>query len=373
MLQQVWADAQQTLFGSDGTDGSKLAVGASAATLLATVFAFLFMPGLSFPVLAGFVIVTAVGWVTYQGEIARLLTLIATILTVLTVLLITVFLFVRAIPAFTEHGLGLLLVPVKNGDPRWFFWLESVLPTSETFWNPSGGAYSLVPAIWATIIVTLVAGAVAIPLGLFGALFIAEVASDGLREIIKPGVEVLAGIPSIVYGFIGFQVLNGFIQESFLDDGASFMIAGVVVGIMALPTIVSVGEDALSSVPDAMGDGAIAMGATEWQTMKSISIPAAFSGISAAVILGLGRAIGETMAVAAIMAAGVGLANPLFDFFDASATLTSLIAVNYGSASESTLEVLFVAGVMLFVIVAGMSVVSQYIEQRMKEKLKGQA
>ena len=125
--------------------------------------------------------------------------------------------------------------------------------------------------------------------------------------------------------------------------------------------------------PDAMGDGAIAMGATEWQTMKSISIPAAFSGISAAIILGLGRAIGETMAVAAIMAAGVGLADPLFDFFDASATLTSLIAVNYGSASESTLDVLFVAGVMLFVIVAGMSIVSQYIERQMKQKLKGQS
>jgi len=373
MLEHIWVDARDTLVGSDATDGSVLAVVASAVTLVATVATFLFAPALALPVLAGFVVVTAVGWVTYQAEIARLLTLVATILTVLTVLFITLFLFASAVPAFLEHGAGLLLVPVQDGQVRWFFWLETVLPTSETFWNPLSGAFSLVPAIWGTVVVTLIAGAVAGPLGLFGALFIAEVATDGMREVIKPGVEVLAGIPSIVYGFIGFQVLNGFVQKSFLDDGASFLIAGLVVGVMALPTVVSVGEDALSSVPDSMGDGSIAMGATEWQTMKSISIPAAFSGISAAVILGLGRAIGETMAVAAIMAAGVGLANPLFDVFDASATLTSLIAVNYGSASESTLDVLFVAGVMLFVIVASMSVVSQYIERRMKEKLRGQA
>jgi phosphate transport system permease protein len=107
--------------------------------------------------------------------------------------------------------------------------------------------------------------------------------------------------------------------------------------------------------------------------MKSISVPAAFSGISAAVILGLGRAIGETMAVAAILAAGVGLANPLFDPLASSATLTGFIATSYGSASQSLLEVLFVAGVMLFTIVAGMSVVSQYIEKRVRSNLQGEA
>jgi len=374
MIQQIWVDARDSLLGSDAEDGSVLAVSASALALLATVVTFLFIPALSLPVLVAFIAVTAVGWVTHQPEIARLLTLIATVLTLLTVGFITYFLFASALPAFLEHGLGLLLIPVEEGGTRWFFWLGEVLPTGDSIWNPRGGAYSLIPSIWATVIVTLVAGAVAGPLGLFGALFIAEVASDGLREVIKPAVEILAGIPSIVYGFIGFQVLNGFIQESFLDDGASFLIAGIVVGVMALPTVVSVGEDALSSVPDSMGDGSIAMGATEWQTMKSISIPAAFSGISAAVILGLGRAIGETMAVAAIMGAlSSRLAFPLFDFFDANTTLTSLVAVNYGSASESTLDVLFVAGVMLFVIVATMSIISQYIERRMKEKLRGQA
>lgn len=372
MIQDVQKNVRETLLGRDTADGSLLAVGASAAMLVVTLVTFLLRPSYAPLTFAGFVFVTAVGWVTYQAQIARLLTLLATLLTVLTVAFITVFLFLSAFPALTEHGLGLVLIPEQGGDARWFFGLEAVLPSGETFWNPLSGAYSLIPMIWATVVVTLIAGAVAGPLGLFGALFIAEVASDSLREVIKTGVEVLAGIPSIVYGFIGFQVLNGFIQDAFLDDGASFLIAGLVVGVMALPTVVSVGEDALSSVPDSMGDGSIAMGATEWQTMQSISIPAAFSGISAGVILGLGRAIGETMAVAAIMASGTQFADPLFDVFDANTTLTSLIATQYGSASESTIDVLFVAGVILFVIVASMSIVSQYIERRMKAKLRGQ-
>jgi phosphate transport system permease protein len=374
MSYDVQQNIRETLLGRDNADGSLLAVGASAVLLVATIVTFLVQPAFALPTVGAFCFVTALGWVRFQAEIARFLTLVATLLTVLTVAFITVFLFLSALPAVREHGLGLVLIPLQdNGQARWFFWLETVLPTDSTYWNPLSGAYSLIPMIWATVVVTVIAGAVAGPLGLFGALFIAEVASDGMRELIKPGVEVLAGIPSIVYGFIGFQVLNGFIQTAFLDDGASFLIAGLVVGVMALPTVVSVGEDALSSVPDSMGDGSIAMGATSWQTMQSISIPAAFSGISAGLILGLGRAIGETMAVAAIMASGTQFANPLFDVFDANATLTSLIATQYGSASESTKAVLFVAGVMLFVIVASMSVLSLSIERRMKAKLRGQA
>ncbi|GGL32271.1 phosphate ABC transporter permease subunit PstC [Halarchaeum grantii] len=371
----MFEDAQTTFrklaVGEDAGSGANLLVATLGVLLAALAVVFLFVPAYAVPVLGAFVAVTAIGWVTHQAAVARLLTLVATASTVLTVGFITYFLFASAFPAFVEHGTGLLVIPVEDGQTRWFFWLDAVLPASDSTWNPSADVYSLVPTIWATVIVTIIAGAVAGPLGLFGALFIAEIASPRVREVVKPGIEVLAGIPSIVYGFIGFQVLNGFIQTSFLDDGASFLIAGIVVGVMALPTVVSVAEDALSSVPESMRDGSIAMGATRWQTMKSISIPAAFSGISAGIILGLGRAIGETMAVAAIMAAGVGLANPLFDIFDAGATLTSLIATQYGSASESTLDVLFVAGVLLFAIVASMSVVSRYVEQRMKERLEG--
>ena len=372
MLSTVTTDVQDAILGEDPSEGALQSVGLSLLTLVASLLCIFLAPGFALPVLAAFVVVTAFGWQTHQAEIARLLTLVATVLTVLTVTLITVYLFVSALPAFGAHSLDLLTVPILDSGTQWFFWLDLVLPTAESIWNPRADVYSLIPLIWATVIVTSIAALVAAPLGVLGALFIAEVASARLREVIKPGVEILAGIPSIVYGFIGFIVLNGFIQKSFLDDGASYLIAGLVVGVMALPTVVSVSEDALSSVPDSMRDGSAAMGATNWQSMKSISLPAASSGISAAIILGLGRAIGETMAVAAILGAVVQPTIPLFDMFDASSTLTSVIAHNYGSATESTLDVLFVAGVMLFVIVAGMSIVSQYVERRINRKLRGQ-
>lgn len=371
MIKNIQKTILNLILGEDRDNKSLLLTLVIGINIFALILTFLFLPGYVIPVLGLFVIVVTVGWMSDQAIIARFLTLIATVFTVLTVAFITYYLFASAVPVVREEGLGLFVIPIQDGQVRWFFWFDVLLPSSSEVWNPNGGAYSLIPTIWATIIVTIIAGSVAGPLGLFGALFISEIASDELREVVKPGIEVLAGIPSIVYGFIGFQVLNGFIQKSFLDDGSSFLIAGIIVGIMALPTVVSVAEDALSSVPASMRDGSVAMGATRWQTMKSISVPAAFSGISAGIILGLGRAIGETMAVAATMAAGVGLADPLFDFFDSSATLTSLIATQYGSASATTIDVLFVAGVLLFGIVASMSVVSKYIEQKMQEKLEG--
>ncbi|MFB6092701.1 MAG: phosphate ABC transporter permease subunit PstC [Haloquadratum sp.] len=352
MFDRVSTDALAPAADADGYASALVAVG--SLSLVATVLLFVFAPSyVVFPVIA-FLAATAVGWVTYQAAFARFLALVATITTVLTLGLITVYLFISAAPAIRAHGID-LLVPDQKG-----------------FWNPNAGLYSLLPMIWATVVVTVIAAGVAGPFGVLGALFISQIAPANLRAIVKPGIEILAGIPSIVYGYIGFRVLNGFVQTAFLDDGASFLIAGLVVGVMALPTVVSVAEDALSSVPESMQDGSIAMGATRWQTMKSIAIPSAISGISAAIILGLGRAIGETMAVAAIMAAGIGLPKPLWDVFDASATLTSLIATQYGTASEMTISVLFVAGILLFVIVSGLSVASQIIEQRMKEQLKGE-
>jgi len=366
---------KRVLFGSDPSlDEALFSVGL-LASIGAVVVTFLLANDLTpYPMLAVVALVT-VGWRSYQSRTAKLLTVFATVGTVLTLGFITYFLFERAWGPIQEFGLELLAIPTDGeGNTRWFFWLDAVLPQGDgtTGWNPAGGNPSLLAATWATVIVTLVAGAVAAPLGVLGALFIAEIASDSLREVIKPAVEILAGIPSIVYGFIGFAVLNSFMQDAFLDPGASFLIAGLVVGLMALPTVVSVAEDAITAVPSAMSDGSIAMGATEWQTMKSITIPSAVSGISAAIILGLGRAIGETMAVAAIMAAGTTFAFPLYDVFDQSVTLTSRIATSYGSASGTTLEVLFVAGVMLFTIVAGMSVVAQYIESRLSRDLGGE-
>ena len=373
-LRHALATLKRAFVGADPTAGD-IALGvASSVTLLLTLVAFLGPNDLVAYPLFGFLLTMAVGWVTKQARTAKIIAFVATVGTVITVGFITYYLFSSAWPAVEKWGAGLVAVPTSQaGDPRWFFWLEGILPeiSLRSGWNPAGGTYSLLPAIWATVVVTLIALLVAGPLGVFGALFIAEIASPRVREVVKPAVEVLAGIPSIVYGFLGFSVLNSFIQTSFLDQQASFLIAGTVVGVMALPTVVSVGEDALSSVPRSMSDGAVAMGATEWQAMKSISVPAALSGLSAAIILGLGRAVGETMAVAAIMAAGQGIPEPLYDVFGQSATLTSRIATSYGDASDNTLEVLFVAGVILFVIVAVMSIIAQYIERRMEQTLQG--
>ena len=366
---------KRAFIGTDPSSGDIALGAASAITLFATLVTFLGPNELVVYPLGGFLLTMVVGWLTHQSRTAKILTFVATIGTVITVGFITYFLFASAFPAVEKWGTGLFAVPTNQaGDPRWFFWLEGFLPSIElrSGWNPAGGTFSLLPTLWATVVVTVIALLVAGPLGVLGALFIAEVASKPVREVVKPAIEILAGIPSIVYGFLGFAVLNSFVSQSFLDSQASFMIAGIVVGVMALPTVVSVGEDALSSVPKSMSDGAIAMGATEWQTMKSISIPAALSGLSAAIILGLGRAVGETMAVAAIMAAGQGIPEPLYDIFGQSATLTSRIATSYGDASDTTLEVLFFAGVILFVIVAAMSVLAQLIERRMKQNLQGE-
>ena len=375
---RLWVGLKRTKRVLIGKDPEPTEAAFSVAFLLSivgVVASFLVANDLTAYPLIGVIALGGVGWQRYQSRTAKLLTVFATVGTVLTLGFITYYLFDQAWGPIEQFGLNLVAIPATEaGGTRWFFWLDVLLPTDSTLtgWDPKNGHFSLLAATWATIIVTLIAGMVCGPLGILGALFIAEIASERVREIIKPGIEILAGIPSIVYGFIGFAVLNSFMQDAFLDGGSTFLIAGLVVGIMALPTVVSVAEDAITAVPNSMSDGSIAMGATEWQTMKSISIPAAFSGISAAVILGLGRAIGETMAVAAIMASGTTFAKPLYDIFDQSVTLTSRIATSYGSASGITVEVLFFAGVMLFSIVALMSVIAQYIERRMEKDLQGE-
>jgi len=306
--------------------------------------------------LYGFLLAVGLGWVTRQAMTAKIVTFLMTAVTLLTLGLIAAFLVREAMPAFRQIGLDL------------------VSPFGSNKWATSQNQFSLVPMIWGTFLTTAVAIAVAAPFGIAGALFISEIAPDWLREIIKPAVELLAGIPSIVYGFIGFTIINPYIGNLFsINPGALFAI-GIVIGFMALPTVVSVAEDALSAVPDSMKDGSVAMGATEWQTMKSVSIPTAFSGISAAVLLGIGRAIGETMAATVMISHSRRLPEPgPSNFFDSTETLTTFIASSYGHVTPGEIfwSTLFAAGVLLLMIVTGLGVVSQLIQQRMQRKLRG--
>ncbi|MBX0287177.1 phosphate ABC transporter permease subunit PstC [Haloarcula salinisoli] len=319
-----------------------------------------------FPV-AGFVAVSGYGWYAHQAETARALTFLSTASTIIILGLITVFVFLEAVPVFQLMGVRLF----GYTDPIRVFGI-TVLPAVESYWSTSQHVYSLVPMIWGTFVTTAIATLIAAPLGIAAAVFLAEIAPPTVRETVKPGVEILAGVPSIVYGYLGFVTLNSFLFENLeMANLGSLFLVGLVIGVMALPTVVSVADDALTSVPASMRDGAIAMGSTEWQTVKSITLPAALSGVSAAVLLGLGRAVGETMAATVILGHSQQLPDPLQDVFDNTETLTSLIASQYGNADGLHMNALFTAGVVLFVTVMFLSLVARRIELRMQRKLGG--
>ncbi|GGL31752.1 phosphate ABC transporter permease subunit PstC [Halarchaeum grantii] len=330
----------------------------SALTIVATIAAFLVLPAATIFPLLGFLAVVGYGWWRYQEATAKVVMSLMTASTVIILGLITVYLLWQSLPVLEQMGLSLF---TRVGD---------------TMWSPNTGVFSLVPMMWGTLLTTIIAMCVAGPLGIAGALFTSEMAPRWAREIIKPAIEVLAGIPSIVYGFLGFVIVNDYMmRELSLPIYGSLFGAGVVIGLMALPTIVSVAEDALDAVPDEMKDGSVALGATGWQTITDVTIPSAFSGISAAVILGVGRALGETMAVTVMLAHTQTLPDPLYDVFGAGGqeTLTSLIASQYGIASGDHMSALFAAGVVLFITVLTLSIGSQVVEARMREKLGGEA
>ena len=344
--------------------GALVTVSVMSVALLAALAGFLAVSSLTIAPFALFLVTAGYGWVRYQELTARTLTLAMTASTILILGLIIVFIFRESVPILSYESAKVFGVEVPG--LRMFV---------ETRWDAVSDPvrYSMVPMIHGTLLVTLIATAVAAPLGVAAALFLSEIAPPTVREIVKPGIEILAGIPSIVYGFIGFTLLSPWASDQFQTTGqGTYLFVGIVVGLMALPTVVSVAEDALSSVPESMKSGSLAMGTTDWQTMTSITLPAAFSGVSAAVLLGVGRAIGETMAATVMLRGVPGLTEPLVNVFYGQETLTSLIARNYGEADGLQMDALFVAGVILFVTVLLISIGSQYIEWRMRRKLGGE-
>ena len=350
---------------ADETEPAALAILAvMALSLLGALVGFLAVSNWTIVPFVAFLASSAVGWVRYQEETAYLIALMMTVSTILILGLIVVFIFRESIPVIRYESATVYGITVPGVrmfiQPNW----DAVSPPIR---------YSMVPMIHGTVMVTLIASAVAAPLGVSAALFLSEIAPATVREVVKPGVEILAGIPSIVYGFIGFTVLGPWASDQFQTTGqGSYLFVGVVVGLMALPTVVSVAEDALSSVPESMKSGSLAMGTTDWQTMTSITLPAAFSGVSAAVLLGVGRAIGETMAATVMLRGVPRLTEPLVNVFYGQETLTSIIARNYGEADGLQMDALFVAGVILFVTVLVISIGAQYIEWRMHKRLGGE-
>ncbi|RJP73984.1 MAG: phosphate ABC transporter permease subunit PstC [Ignavibacteriales bacterium] len=233
-------------------------------------------------------------------------------------------------------------------------------------WQPQANKFGIFAMITASIWVTLGAMLVGAPLGVAGALFLSEYANKTVMKIIKPTIELLAAIPSVVYGFIGVIVLAPLIREYLGGPGLSLLAGSIVLGIMILPTVISISIDSIMAVPNSYREGSLALGATTWQTIHMVTIKAAKSGIIASIILGLGRAIGETMAV--IMVAGNSVNIP-GSALDSVRTLTANIALEMSYATGLHRQALFATGVILFIIIIILnSIASVAIRKRAVKK-----
>jgi phosphate transport system permease protein len=220
-------------------------------------------------------------------------------------------------------------------------------------WYPNEELFGVLPLILGSVLVTLGAAIISMPLGLLTAVFVAEVAPRWMREILKPFIEVLAGIPSVVLGFLGMLVVSPLIRERLgAPTGLTALAGSVILGYMALPTIISVAEDALDAVPKSYRDAALALGATRWQTIWRVTVPAARSGIVTAMMLGIGRAIGETMAVMMVTGNAARMPLTLNSFLMPVRTMTATIAAEMGEVAQGSMHyhVLFGVGLVLFVV-----------------------
>ncbi len=234
-------------------------------------------------------------------------------------------------------------------------------------WYPTAtpsAQFGLLPLILGTIWVSLFAIALSLPFGLAVAVYLAEIASMRVRNILKPMIELLAGIPSVVYGFFGLVVIVPFLQESFgLAVGETALAGSIVLAIMALPTIITVAEDAMRTTPRAMKEASLALGATQWQTIYKVIIPYAKSGITSAAVLGIGRAIGETMAV--LMVTGNAAVIP-HTLLEPVRTIPATIAAELGEAPNGSAhyEALFALGAILFLITMIISISVEFINKK---------
>lgn len=273
------------------------------------------------------------------------------------VFFIIAYLFGEAYPAFRSVGLKEFLTGLK--------------------WNPVGEppSYGAYPLIVGTFLVTLGAMGFSIPLGIGSAIFISEIAPSKTRASFKFAVELLSGIPSVVYGFFGLIILTDWLRITFdRPTGESWLAGSILLGIMALPTIVSVSEDAISSVPTEYKEASLAVGATHWQTIRKVLVPSALSGIAAAVILGMGRAIGETMAVMMVTGNSAILPEPITNVFSPIRTITGTLGIEMGEVAVGSnhYHALFALAVILFFMVLIVNSSAVVVLMRLREKFNPQ-
>lgn len=263
----------------------------------------------------------------WADRTAKYLIIASAALSFVVLLAIAFFIFKESLPAFEQIGLA-----------EFFGGIE---------WRPTQGLFGILPMIIGSVFVTLLAMVIAIPLGIACAILLAEIAPLRIRQILRPAIELLVGIPSVVYGLIGMMLIVPLVRQ-LGGTGFSILSAAIVLASMVLPTIISIGEDSLRAVPLTYKEGSLAMGTTHWQTIWHVMIPAARSGIFAGIILGMGRAIGETMAM--IMVIGNSPIIPT-SLLSSARTLTGNIAVEIMYASGTHASALFATGVVLFILI----------------------
>ena len=270
--------------------------------------------------------------------------LIAACVSILSVALICIFLFMNGIPAIKEIG---------------FFNF-----VGGKIWKPGNNIFGILPMILGSIYVTAGALVIGVPIGILTAVFLARFCPKKIYKIVKSGVDLLAGIPSVVYGFFGLCVLVPWVRSTFGGNGNSILTASVLLGIMILPSIIGVSESAIRAVPNKYYEGALALGATHERSVFLTVVPAAKSGILAGVILGVGRAIGETMAV--IMVAGNQARMPK-GVLKGVRTLTANIVIEMGYAADLHREALIATGVVLFVFILLINLLFSALKRRTVE------
>ncbi len=290
-------------------------------------------------------------------SVMKYIFLFSALISILIVLMIGIFTFREAIPAFREIGIIKLL--------------------TGTVWRPGQGQYGILAMIAGSGLVTLGAVIIGVPLALGCAIFLSEIASPVVKSIVRPSIELLAGIPSVVYGLFGMVVIVPLVRNIDVPGNTGFglLSASIVLAIMILPTISSVSEYAIRSVPKRFREGSLAMGATKWETITKVILPGARSGILSATVLGLGRALGETIAMIMVIGNSVIVPfaasdNPLSIFLSRARTLTGNIAVEINYATGLHESALFATGVVLFALIVIMNSSARILIGRKKWEKK---
>ena len=280
-----------------------------------------------------------------KEKIMQLVFLAAACASIALVAMICCFLFANGLPTIGKIGISEFLLGEK--------------------WRPNNDIYGILPMIMGSVYVTLGACITGVPIGILTAIFMARFCPAGVYRFLKPAVELLAGIPSVIYGFFGLVVMVPFIRDNFGGTGSSMLTASLLLGMMILPTLISVAEAALRAVPDSYYEGALALGAGHVRSVFFTVVPAAKSGIMAAIILGVGRAIGETMAV--IMVAGNQARMPK-GLIEGVRTMTTNIVIEMGYAADLHRDALIATAVVLFIFIMLINLTFSYLQGKVVQQ-----